>query len=345
MATAAEHTGRWSYDGAYRPQVPFLVSVVELTAQRDLRESGRIGSAIIDLKDDMISDRQFADLVETRARRPEALAELARGRKRRDQFDDGRGLFLITADDAARANLQVGANPVALGDRRKLLDRLVAVLEHPAVDGVVATPDIADDLLLLGAVHDKLLVGSMNRSGLAGSTWEVDERFTSFDADAIASGNLDGGKLTLRLDWKDPSTNDAIAGCARAVGELARIQRIAVIEPLPVYRDAGRARVSNDPELLIRSLSVASGLGAVSAYTWLKVPMVRNMAQVLAATSMPVLVVGGDPGEEPDEAVVRWRTALALPQTRGIVAGRSLLFPADGDYSRAVSTVAQALGR
>lgn len=293
----------------------------------------------------MITDQQFADIVETRARRPEVLAEVARSRKRRSEFDDGRGLFLITADDAARANLQVGANPVALGNRRKLLERLVLVLEHPAIDGIVATPDVVDDLLLLGALHDKLVLGSMNRSGLAGSTWEVDERFTSFDVAAIAAGNLDGGKLTLRLDWKDPSTNDAIAACAGAVGELARNQTVALVEPLPVYREGGRARVANDPDQLIRALSVASGLGAVSAYTWLKVPMVRNIAQVLGATSMPVLVVGGDPGTDAEDAAGRWRTALTLPQVRGVIAGRSLLFPADGDFDRAITTVAEALGR
>jgi hypothetical protein len=293
----------------------------------------------------MISDQQFADMVETRARRPEILAEAARGRKRRSEFDEGAGLFLITADDAARANLQIGANPVALGDRRRFLDRLIAVLEHPAVDGVVATPDVVDDLLLLGALHDKLVLGSMNRSGLAGSTWEVDERFTSFDPTAIVAANLDGGKMTLRIDWKDPSTNDAISACAGAVGELARRRTVALVEPLPVYREGGRARVSNDPESLIRALSVASGLGAVSAHTWLKVPMVRNVAQVIGATSMPVLVVGGDPGADATEAVDRWRIALTLPQVRGIVAGRSLLFPADGDFERAVSAVAGALGR
>lgn len=293
----------------------------------------------------MISDQQFADIVETRARRPEVLAEAARGRKRRSEFDDGRGLFLITADDGARANLQIGANPVALGDRKLLLDRLSTALEHPSVDGLVATPDIVDELLLLGAVHDKLVIGSMNRSGLAGSTWEVDERFTSFDAAAIVDGNLDGGKMTLRLDWKDPGTNDAIAACAAAVGELNRRGIPALVEPLPVYRDGGRSRVTNDPDHLIRAMSVAAGLGAVSAHTWLKVPVVQNMGQVVGATSMPTLIVGGDPGVDSAQMVERWQAALALPQVRGIVAGRSLLFPADGDMDRAVYAVAASLGR
>jgi DhnA family fructose-bisphosphate aldolase class Ia len=69
------------------------------------------------------------------------------------------------------------------------------------------------------------------------------------------------------------------------------------------------------------------------------------MPPVVGATSMPVLIGGGDPGVDRDEAVARWTDALALPQARGILAGRSLLFPADGDVDRAVSAVGEALGR
>jgi hypothetical protein len=60
---------------------------------------------------------------------------------------------------------------------------------------------------------------------------------------------------------------------------------------------------------------------------------------------MPVLIGGGDPGVDYEEAVNRWAEALSLPQVRGILAGRSLLFPADGDADRAVAAAAEALGR
>ncbi|MGI9647098.1 MAG: Cgl0159 family (beta/alpha)8-fold protein [Acidimicrobiia bacterium] len=293
----------------------------------------------------MITDQQFAEIVETRARRPEVLAELARGRKRRPEFDDGRSLFLITADDPARASLQIGANPVAMGERKRLLGRLTDVLADPAVDGIVATPDIVDDLLLLGSLHDKLVLGSTNRSGLAGSSWEIDDRFTAFDVTSIVGGNLDGGKLTLRLDWKDAGTNRTMAAAGVVISELARAKRVALLEPLPGIHEGCRPRVANDPDYLIRALSVAAGLGAVSVYTWLKVPLVRQMETVLAATSMPVLVVGGDPGADDRMAVARWQETVSLPQVRGIIAGRSLLFPADGDPGRAVAAVAEALGR
>jgi len=293
----------------------------------------------------MISDEQFAEITETRARRPEVLAELARGRKRREALDEGRGLFLISADDAARGSLQIGANPVALGNRRKLLNRLVAVLEHDAVDGIVATPDIVDDLLLLGALHDVVVFGSMNRSGLAGSTWEVDDRFTAFDVPSVVDSGLDGGKITLRIDWADPSTNNALSATAEAITGLGRAGQVALVETLPGFRDGGRVRVANDPEALIRALSVAGGLGAVSAYTWLKVPVVREMEQVLAATTLPVLIAGGDPGEEREAVIGRWQRAMGSPQVRGFVGGRTVLFPADGDAIGAVSAVARALGR
>ena len=293
----------------------------------------------------MISDERFAELIETRARVPEAFAEVARSRKRRETLDDGNGLFLLSADDPARGGLQVGSNPVALGDRRQLLERLVGALDHDAVDGIVATPDIVDDLVMLGSLDDKVVLGSMNRSGLAGSTWEVDDRFTAFDSAAIVASGLDGGKITLRLDWTDPSTNSALAESAAALSDLARNGLAALLEPLPVFREGGRTRVANDPEALIRAVSVASGLGAVSAFTWLKLPVVRKMAHVVGATTMPVLIVAGDPGEERGAALERWRQALAIPQVRGVVAGRTVLFPADGDPHGTIEIVAEALGR
>jgi DhnA family fructose-bisphosphate aldolase class Ia len=67
------------------------------------------------------------------------------------------------------------------------------------------------------------------------------------------------------------------------------------------------------------------------------------MGQVLAATSMPVLIAGGDPGVDGEETVDRWRSITRLPQVRGMVAGRNLLFPADGDMDRALAMVAGAL--
>ena len=76
---------------------------------------------------------------------------------------------------------------MAMADRRSLLARLVEALHHPDVDGVLGTPDVIEELLLLGALEDKVVIGSMNRGGLDGATWTMDDRFTGFDAESIAA--------------------------------------------------------------------------------------------------------------------------------------------------------------
>jgi hypothetical protein len=88
---------------------------------------------------------------------------------------------------------------------------------------------------------------------------------------------------------------------------------------------------------------VAAGLGATSAYTWLKVPVVEDMERVMAATTLPALILGGEVSADPDAAFDRWRQALKLPTVKGLVIGRSLLYPPDGDVCSAVDAAVTLL--
>ena len=56
---------------------------------------------------------------------------------------------------------------------------------------------------------------------------------------------------------------------------------------------------------------------------------------------VPALILGGTPGPDPETAFDEWRRAMAVPNVRGLVVGRSLLYPPDGDVAAAVSTAAQ----
>ena len=76
---------------------------------------------------------------------------------------------MIAADHPARGALRAASDPLAMADRADLLDRLVLALSRPGVNGVLGTPDVLEDLLLLGALDGKVVVGSMNRGGLAGT--------------------------------------------------------------------------------------------------------------------------------------------------------------------------------
>jgi hypothetical protein len=275
----------------------------------------------------------------TRAHAPQAIAAAAERRPaRRSLLDTGERLMLLAADHPARGALGVRDDPLAMADRRELLNRLVVALGRPGVDGVLATPDVVEDLLLLGALDGKVVLGSMNRGGLAGSVSELDDRFTAYDAATIAASGLDGGKMLLRIDLDDPDTVVTLEACGRAVTALAAHRRVAMIEPFMARRDNGRLRTDLSPPAVIRACAIAAGLGATSAYTWLKLPVVEEMERVLTATTLPVLLLGGDPDGAPEETFAAWEKALALEGVYGLVVGRALLYPPDGDVAAAVDT-------
>ena len=98
-------------------------------------------------------------------------------------------------------------------------------------------------------------------------------------------------------------------------------------------------KVTNDlsPDAVIKSVHIGQGLGSTSAYTWMKLPVVPEMDRVMESTTMPTLLLGGDP-TDPDEAFASWEKALGLPAVRGLIVGRTLLYPPDDDVSSAVAT-------
>ncbi|WP_433185602.1 Cgl0159 family (beta/alpha)8-fold protein [Actinoallomurus sp. CA-150999] len=288
---------------------------------------------------------RVAALAEVRASRPEAVAEAAARRVRCGSLLGPNGrLMILAADHPARGSLGAGDRPLAMADRRDLLERLCLALSRPGVDGVLGTPDVVEDLLLLGALDEKVVIGSMNRGGLAGSAFEIDDRFTAYDAPAIAGQRLDGGKMLLRIDDADPATARTLESCARAVSELAAGRLMAMVEPFISRRADGRVRNVLTPEAMTRALAIASGLGATSAYTWLKVPVVEDMERVMAASTLPALLLGGEVPADPDAALAGWQRALRLPTVKGLVVGRSLLYPPDDDVARAVDAAVEVLG-
>jgi DhnA family fructose-bisphosphate aldolase class Ia len=278
----------------------------------------------------------FERLREVRAHHPAAVAEAAAARDRRALLRrDGR-LMIVAADHPARGALGVRSVADAMADRYDLLRRLVITLERPGVDGVLGSPDIIEDLLLLGALDGKIVIGSMNRGGLQGATFELDDRFTGYDAAAIAAMGFDGGKMMARIDLGDAGSVATLEACGRAITELAARGLMAMIEPF-LSRRAGDRVVNDLSAMAVRkSVAVVSGLGATSAYTWLKLPVVDDMEVVMAGTTLPTLLLGGDPSGDPEHTYAQWKRALELPGVRGLVVGRALLYPPDGDVAAAV---------
>lgn len=288
--------------------------------------------------------RRYEHLSAIRLEDPDAVARAAAARRRHPGLKYGTQNFIVAADHPARGALSVGSDPVAMADRRELLDRLQIALANPAVDGVLASPDIMDDLLLLGALEGKLVFGSMNRGGLAGLVNEIDDRFTGHTAAALDALGADGGKMLTRICLGDPDTAKILEATAKAVDSLAARKLIAMVEPFLSVREAnGKVRNDLSPDAVIKSIAIAEGLGSTSAYTWMKLPVVAEMERVMAATTLPTVLLGGDPDAGQDEVFASWQAALALPGVQGLTVGRTLLYPADGDVAGAVATAASLL--
>ena len=292
-----------------------------------------------------LTDEQWFALLTLRATDPGAVAKAYASRRRPDPLLSQKDtLFLVAADHPARGSLSAGGDTMAMADRRSLLARMVAALENPDVDGVLGSPDVVEELLLLGALEGKVVIGSMNRGGLDGASWTMDDRFTGYDAASIAESRLEGGKMLLRIDDRDAATADTIESCAQAVTELAAHGLMAMVEPLPYHReDDGGLTLLKDARSLARAITVASALGTTSSYTWLKMPACDDPEAVYASTTLPCVVLGGVPGPDPAADLDSWGRALVQPTVRGLVIGRALLYPPDGDVRSAVASAAAVL--
>lgn len=275
-----------------------------------------------------LSREKYEALMEARVFDPDSLRSALLGRARRTVAGHDGRLLILAADHTARGMLAASGDPLAVADRYTLLDRLVRSLAEPGVDGVLASADILEELAWLGALDGRLAIGTMNRGGIIGADWELDDRMTAYDADHVESCGLDGGKVLLRIDDTDPGVARTIESVASVVTQLADRRLMCMVEPLPYLKDpSGRAVLDPSDERLIKVVAIASGLGSSSGYTWLKIPGSDRMREVAGATSMPVLMLGGDPGADAERTFDRWADAMLEPNVRGLVAGRALLYP------------------
>ena len=280
----------------------------------------------------------YAEVTAIRATDPQAIERAWATRVTRPTIRGNGRLMIVAADHPARGALSVGSNMTAMNSRTELLDRLRTALANPGVDGVLGSADILDDLVLLGALEDKVVFSSMNRGGLAGASFELDDRMTGATAASTAKARMNGAKMLTRIALDDPGTLATMTACAQAIDELAAANLIAMVEPFLSRRVEGRVKNDLSTDAVIKSIHITQGLGSTSAHTWMKLPVVPEMERVMDATTFPTLLLGGDPQTAPEETYASWARALEIPAVRGLIVGRTLLYPPDGNVEAAVGT-------
>ncbi|HEX3982006.1 MAG TPA: hypothetical protein VHW93_12300 [Acidimicrobiales bacterium] len=210
-------------------------------------------------------------------------------------------------------------------------DYVGAVVEAlPHCDGILATVQPLTDLWRQGALRsDQRTYLSINRTGLAGTAFELDDRLVA-SVDRAATDGWTGVKLMTRIDGTDPGGAAALELLGRVL-EAARTHRLdALVEPV-WWRNGTMSRVTAD---VVLAAVIAHDLGA----PLLKVPVpdepagmprIEAVARVVASVGVPVLFLGG-PHRGPGGAVDEARDVMTGGGA-GLAMGRAILqepFPA-----------------
>ena len=290
-------------------------------------------------------------ITEVRVTDAKCAARSANSRQRRSSLTLDGKLNILAADHPARRVTKVGDDSLRMADRHGYLARIVRVLQSDVVDGVMATMDVLEDLLIVhhlileaggpGLLDNRLLIASLNRGGLAGATWEMDDPVTGPSPATCAALKLDGAKLLLRICDEETSSLDTMLYCSEVISEMNALGLPTFLEPLPVVKDKNNYKVVKTAEALARIVGVASALGDSSLDLWLKLPYCENYEVVAGATTLPILLLGGESVGDATPLLREIAAGLAAgSNVRGALVGRNVLYPGQEDPL----VVAQAAG-
>jgi len=213
--------------------------------------------------------------------------------------------LILAADHRARGVLTVERYDDYVGALAQAL---------PACDGILATAQPLADLKAEGHLAPgQRTYLSLNRTGLAGSAFELDDRLVASVPRAARDG-WTGIKHMTRIDLSDPLTASALELLGQVI-EQSVVQGLeALIEPL-VWREG---QVARDTDSVVLAAVIAHDMGA--PIVKVPVPAVAGgserqeaVARVVASVGVPVLFLGGPRGAGGREPV--------LDEVRDVMAG------------------------
>ena len=299
------------------------------------------------------TEEVFHEVSRLRVEEPDLIKKEMLARKRRKTVAPNGYLTVVAADHPAR-NLM---SPPEMGSRLDYMGRILRCLADSDVDGLMATSDVIEDVVLANYIHkqkhkgkgfldERILMACVNRTGLAGLDHELMDRESSYlSAKRIKEMNLDAAKMLFRIpvkaDSRDRYAIETMERCAKLTAECVDLQIPMFMEPLAVDRKPeGGYSIVETPDAMIKVMGVASALSHSSAYTWLKIPYCHEYHRVVKATTLPILMLGGPSTGQPSGTIENFARGMgAGPNVRGALVGRNVLFPGGDDPA----VIAQAI--
>ena len=268
---------------------------------------------------------------------PHKAIERAQERKKLSQWPQP--LLLAAGDHPARLLTAWRGDPLALADRSWYLRTLIGFLASQAVDGVEATPDVMEELLFLDSVlveageksflDEKILIGTMNRSGLSGTCFEMADEASAFTISSARNLGLDGVKWMWRLAVDDPLTLQSQRALVKGLTEAYEASFTVMLEVDWVeYRDGKWVSQLDQAGRMVELVGVASGWGPSSCNRYLELPANEHLSTALGATTLPVCVLPPEVREPGPDVFEDYQVAPGLP-VAGQLLGRDIMLAED----------------
>jgi len=291
---------------------------------------------------EFISKDIFDSICEIKVNTPEIITSESISRKRRKNITKDGKLLLLATDHNARMITDYDGDIVRMGNRYEWLSSIVRILICNEIDGFEGTPDIIEDLLILNYISkkssgidflsNKLMIGTVNRGGLKGTSWEMDDQCTCFTVERIAYLKLDGVKFMFRIDIDDDRSGKIIKYCSDIVNQSTKKGLPIFIESLYVHKTRNGYSVDTTTVNLVKVNGVASALGNSASMKWLEIPFNNNFERVSISTTCPILALPNGVARKALDVVQEYDINKSVAKNiRGMLLGTNVLLPMDED--------------
>lgn len=206
---------------------------------------------------------------------------------------------------------------------------LVSLIERlaPYIDAIMTTKEPLAQIIVNGNLRDKGLVLSLNRTGLAGTAFEMDDRLVC-TVETVLRWGLDGAKLLIKFNKDSVLTNEQLTLLSNVVEECEKWSIPLMVEPLYMNMTDGRLVMDRSYEA-IKWVSIITNDFKVPI---LKIPYVKSSSRkegieqfkrIVDSVNAKVLLLGGPKRDNPIEVLQDFEDGVKAG-ANGFVVGRNV---------------------
>lgn len=238
-------------------------------------------------------------------------------------------LSRIFASDGKAMILAIDHRQRGIQDGIEDFNGLISLIRRlsPHIDAIMTTKEPLAQLITDSALRGKGLVLSLNRTGLANTVFEMDDRLVASVETALRWG-LDGVKLLIKFNKENPFTNEQLSLLSKVVEECERWSIPLMVEPLYLNLKDGKLIMDRSYEV-IKWVSIITNDFHIPI---LKIPYVQansreegisQFKRIVDSVNAKVLLLGGPRRDDPIDVLKDFEDGVKA-RASGFVVGRNI---------------------